>query len=340
MAGNRCYIRTDMNETIATGHMMRCLAIADAARELGMETTFILADSQAAALLQEWGYGAVILDTRWNDMEAEVDLIKKVIDACDIRVLLVDSYMVTYKYLQTLSTWTNVAYIDDLDAFTYPVHTLICYANYWEKFQCGERYRDTRLLLGSKYTPLRKEFANCKEKVIKPETENLLLLSGGTDTFHILDGLLERIHKSQYKDIDVICGRYYDEYIQLCDRYHLYHNIHFHKAVNNIMDYMIKADIAVSAGGTTLYELCVCGTPTISYSIADNQSDNVKKFHEDQVIDYAGDIREGDVLGHITQYLELYQKDIQLRLQRSRRMQSLVDGRGALRIAEALMDMC
>ncbi len=38
------YIRTDMNPSIATGHMMRCLSIADAAASLGEDVTFILAD--------------------------------------------------------------------------------------------------------------------------------------------------------------------------------------------------------------------------------------------------------------------------------------------------------
>ena len=49
------YVRADMNNIIATGHIMRCLAIADAAADLGEDTTFILADDKAAGFIQERG---------------------------------------------------------------------------------------------------------------------------------------------------------------------------------------------------------------------------------------------------------------------------------------------
>ena len=49
------YIRADMNGVIATGHVMRCLAVADAARDMGEETTFLLADGEATALLEKRG---------------------------------------------------------------------------------------------------------------------------------------------------------------------------------------------------------------------------------------------------------------------------------------------
>ena len=101
---------------------------------------------------------------------------------------------------------------------------------------------------------------------------------------------------------------------------------------------MREADLAVSAGGTTLYELCAVGTPAISYAIADNQLENVKKFEEDRLIAYAGDIRKDHVIDHIIDYLKIYDLNWQIRQERSLKVQKLVDGKGALRIANALMD--
>ena len=95
---------------------------------------------------------------------------------------------------------------------------------------------------------------------------------------------------------------------------------------------MKSADIAVSAGGTTLYELCACGTPTISYAFADNQLNNVIQFQEDEIIDYAGDARCGNLIEKILYYLEQYRSDKDLRLKRARKMQQLVDGNGSMRI--------
>lgn len=318
---------------------MRCLAIADAARELGENTMFILADSQAAEMIHERGYNTIILNSLWNNLEMELDLLQKTIDQQEINTLLVDSYQVTQNYLRALSEWTKITYIDDLNAFTYPVHTLICYVNYWKRFCHKEKYCETDLLLGPRYTPLRKAFKGCGKKLIKPEIENLLLLSGGTDSFHLLENLLKKIEKKKYKNIDVVCGKYYPDYEQLCLQYKQYKNIHFHKAVNNIEDYMMQADMAVSAGGTTLYELCACGTPTISYSFADNQLNNVLQFEEDGMIDYAGDVRHTNIFENVSRLLNQYYDQPRLREIRSEKIQKLVDGSGSKRIAERLIKM-
>ena len=57
------YIRTDMNSTIASGHVMRCLAIAEAARDLGQDVTFITADEQPLPLIKEKGFPIIILNS-------------------------------------------------------------------------------------------------------------------------------------------------------------------------------------------------------------------------------------------------------------------------------------
>lgn len=333
------YIRTDMNDKIATGHMMRCLSIADAATKLGKSTTFILADEQAVEFIRERGHRTVVLHSQWDNMDAELDTLQKVIEEFGITTMLIDSYMVTQKYLSVLSKWVKTIYLDDLNAFFYPVHALICYAVYWKKFCYRQNYRQAELLLGLSYAPLRKVFCNCEKKIIKTEAENLLILSGGTDNFHILERILQKIEKKKYRSIVVICGNYFEEYERLCSQYRSDEQIHFHKAVKNIEEYMKQADMAVSAGGTTLYELCACGTPTVSYSFADNQRDNVREFQEEEIIDYAGDVRDTDIFENINQILNLYFHNPALREERSKRMQKLVDGKGAERIAEVLIGM-
>lgn len=330
------YIRADMNDSIATGHIMRCRAIADAARKQGEETTFLLADGQAVNLLKEWGYSYIVLGTDWKDMDSELRVLEKVISEKNIECLLIDSYQVTESYLKHLSEKTRTIYIDDVNAFLYPVDVIICYVNYWEKFSYNVRCPEKKLLLGPQYVPLRTEFYNCPSKYIKSKVENLVLLSGGTDRYDVLDKLLEKIKKKYYKLITVFCGAYYPKYEYMLEKYKNEKNVVIRKAVNNIKDYMDNADFLVSAGGTTLYELCAVGTPAVSYSIADNQLENVKVFHENGIIDYAGDVRCDDVVKNILKYLDLYYKNEALRRDRSQKMQKLIDGKGAERIAECL----
>lgn len=330
------YIRTDMNETIATGHMMRCLAIADAAKEAGEDTLFIVSDNQAVELLEKRGYSAFVLGTHWRDMESELPLLQELIRERKIVKILVDSYQVTYGYLKALNEMAGVIYIDDINAFIYPVDAVICYLNCWDKFDYSNRYNETELYLGPKYAPLRKEFCNRGKKDIKPLAENLLLMSGGSDRYNILPKILERLDIGQYGNIDVVCGIYNTRYEELKYIYGAYGNVSIHKAVDNMAVYMEKADLAVSAGGTTLYELCALGTPAISYSLADNQLDSAAKFNADGMIDYAGDVREGDISSGILNLIEKYKNNRRLRVERSEKMQGFVDGKGAARIADIM----
>lgn len=330
------YIRTDMNEQIATGHVMRCLSIADAAKDAGVDTVFILSDGQACDLLLKRGYSYVVLGTEWDDMESELPQIKKIIKEKQIKKILVDSYQVTETYLKQLSQMVQTYYMDDTNAFFYPVNGIICYANYCAKFHYQERYLETELYLGTEYVPLRKEFCHCEAKTIKPKAESLLVMSGGSDTYGVLDKILEKLDQTLFQRVDVICGMYHTDYEGLKEKYQSYKNIRLHKAVQNLDVYMKEADLAVSAGGTTLYELCAVGTPAISYSIADNQLDNVRKFEEDDIIAYAGDARKEDITGTLMSLIEKYRKDMDLRAATSRKMQKLVDGKGAGRIADIL----
>lgn len=331
------YIRTDMNSIIATGHVMRCLAIADAAKSMGEFVTFILADDQAAELIKKHGHQMIIMHTPWNDMESELPVMERLAKEYKIDRILVDSYQVTKRYLECLSKLMRVFYMDDLNAFYYPVSNIICYANYWEKFQYCERYPKSKLFLGTEYVPLRAEFSECIRKKINLKVEKLLLLSGGTDHYQVLNRILEMLDINRYSQINVFCGKYNMQYREMKEKNRAYKNVHINKAVPDIKRYMSDADLAISAGGTTLYELCAVGTPAISYAVADNQLDNVKKFQEDGVIDYAGDVRRDDVIRYIRKYLKIYDMDQEMRQEKSRKMQKLVDGKGAWRIANALI---
>ena len=331
------YIRADMNEQIATGHIMRCLSIADALRGLGEPVRFILADEQAVSLLKKRGYDAIVLHTQWNHMDEELSVLSQVIRNEHIDKLLIDSYQVTQRYLAELSKLVTTVYMDDLNLFEYSVDAVICYANYWKKFQYKINDKRITYLLGMKYVPLKQAFWNFEAKIISEKANNLLILTGGSDSFNVTEQILDSIDTYQFQTIDVICGIYNTNYNKFVKKYENNKNIKLHQAVNNIEQYMKKADIAISAGGTTLYELCAIGTPAISFSFADNQLDNVRQFQEDGLIDYAGDARMDDIAGTINLYLTRYRNDFELRKEKSEKMQKMVDGKGAIHLAEALL---
>ena len=172
------------------------------------------------------------------------------------------------------------------------------------------------------------------DKVIKPDIDELLIMSGGTDSYNFIGNILENIDSSQYKRVNAICGRYNAYYDVLYKKYNGT-NVNIVRSTDNIIDYMLNADIAISASGVTLYELCACGTPTLSYVMADNQIDNAIQFDKDGIISYMGDIRKGNVINNIINNLKTY--DIKNRHIQSFRIKKYVDKNGALNIAEEVI---
>lgn len=125
-------IRVDANEYIASGHVMRCLSISDALFSLGEDVVFITADDNAKQIIDKRGFDAIVLNSDWNDKEGELDQLTSEIEQLAPDLLLIDSYQVTERYLTELHRKVKTAYIDDLNAFDYPVDIVINYSIYAE----------------------------------------------------------------------------------------------------------------------------------------------------------------------------------------------------------------
>lgn len=323
------YFRVDMNEQIASGHMMRCLSIAERYQEKGVRSTFFVADHFAEELVQSRGHDVIVLDTDWANLDTEIPVITEWIQKLHIPQLVVDSYQVTEKYLQALQEVTSVIYIDDRNAFCYPADMVIAYGNWIEKEAYQKRYAgtETKLLLGTAYVPLRREFRLVDRGNTSIRTE-LMITTGGTDTYRVAEQLLGQIKKDMpWLRVAVISGRIPpeegNEYIQI------------YKDVQNMAEIMSESRLAVSAAGTTLFELCACQVPTVCFSFADNQEPFAQKMGKLGAMRYVGDARKNqnlisdimDMLRYLMQHPEEQERMI-------RQMEQLVDGCGVDRIIE------
>lgn len=337
----KVYIRVDGNEIIATGHVMRCLSIAEQLRELGFEVIFIVADARSRELIQSRNFQMQVLNSVWNDLDQETEQLCDYIKQHTVSVLLLDSYYVTKEYLQKLSQYTKIVYIDDLFRFDYTVHTLINYSAFAESERYRELYRRENrmpeMLLGSAYIPLRKEFVYQPYRMHE-SVRKVLITTGGTDQLNVAGNILDKVieHGALMQlEYHVIIGCFNQ------NKEHLYAlgqqnpNIQLHENVTNMADWMRDCDIAISAGGTTLYELCACGIPTICLEVADNQEGAVN-WEQNDYMQYAGNAYKDmeSCLKNCIEALYMYNGHPEIRERRSKRMQELVDGNGAGRIAE------
>ena len=96
---------------------------------------------------------------------------------------------------------------------------------------------------------------------------------------------------------------------------------------------MSKCDIAISAAGSTLYELCATQTPTLTYVLADNQILGAKGFNEHSIGIYIGDYRyKADFIQALFYELDVLAANENLRKKLASNMKEIVDGNGAVRI--------
>lgn len=331
-------IRVDVNREIATGHIKRDISIALCLREMGEECVFLSADENCLSYLSPYDFRSVILESKWNDMESELDRIKAVIKEYCIDSLLVDSYMVTEKYMQELSKITTVTYFDELGKFGYGCQQLV------NGVLVPPDYTKApgKALLGPKYVSLRKEFSEVTIKKIRPQIERLFVTSGGTDNYHFcLDFLNVFLQQSEWKQVKVVVavGELSEDRELLLKLYDKHDRVEVHINSPYMAQLMQDADYAITAGGTTLYEICAVGVCASCYAIADNQLQIAESFDERALVFFAGDFRKEPekVFERIFEQMEKA-KSASFRKKQAEKLQNLVDGKGAWRIAKALID--
>ena len=324
---------------------MRCLAIANELKKSGQTPLFIVADDNSEHLLQLSGYLIVNLHTQWNNLDYEISQITTVLRQHKITKIIVDTYFVTETYLSALEDLCPVIYIDDLNLFRYPISVVVNYNIYAFDIPYEEIYRGTKtkLLLGPQYAPLREEFQNI-EPCIRDTVRKILITVGGSDRYNIAGKILRQITADErFSGIEfhVVAGRLNPHIADLRELAEVNPLIHIHQNVTEMAKLMQSCDLAVTAGGSTMYELCACGVPSVCFSWADNQLMSVRAFSEKGIVPCAGDMGVDEV-GCICGIIEcLYELvgDGGVREMRSSLMRGVADGMGVWNLVKAVRDI-
>lgn len=328
-------IRADANEVVGTGHIMRCLSLANAFNEIGEEVVFCTADHRADDLIRGKGYKVICLDSDWTELKE--DGIVQIAEEMKPELILVDSYYVTEEYMHKLRRAAPTAYLDDMNAHCWDVDYLINYNIYADNFDYSAyRKSGAKLLTGPRYVPLRSEFKGIPKRIVKETVTDILVSAGGADPERITEKIMQGICPGEkairfHFVVGALNPRINDIKKLQGD------NIILHINEKNMSALMSSCDIAISAAGTTLYELCATGLPTITYTLADNQLVPAKAFEEQHVMMSAGDCRDNSsFLDDLKSAVSKLANNHQLRCRCANNMQELVDGNGAERVAKIL----
>lgn len=334
-------IRTDANCYVASGHVMRCISIAKRLLFYGKEVIFVVSDQNSVDMVQKFGFQLINLKTIWNNMDLEIEVMISLIKQLKAEVLLIDSYYVSKSYFEDLHKYINIAYIDDLGLPFFEGEILINYSLGIEQF-CYKRNNNVQYLLGSQFIPLRKEFCDQTYQVRKI-VKNVLITTGGSDNCNVLYKLIVLLKQENinFPVYHFIVGQFNKELEALKKITGDCCNIKILEFVDQMDVLMKNCDLAVTAAGTTMYELCAIGVPTVIFAFADNQGSGAEQLGAKNIVEYVGDIRGNVELGikQICSALKRYQSDFNLRIRCSQQMRNLVDGYGADRIARTLVDL-
>ena len=364
------WIRADGNEEIASGHLRRTLTIAEALRRQGGEVLFLLADEESRDFFLQLtdgnhaGWKYMLLGCAYGDLEGELQRMGEMMRVGVPDRLLVDSYAATPEYYERLKETASscrIACLDDLMAFDPPVDLVINYAPDTAAAEAFYHHAPVRLL-GPQYAPLRTQFSGIKPQV-RESVARILITTGGSDPFDMADAAAEAVRRALpgAQDADsrtlpsgaaLRRGRAASD-AQDADAgaqkpVELVFAGPGHPYVLNMAALLAKCDLAVSAGGTTLYELCAAGVPAIAFSMAENQRIFARKMAAAGACTYAGDVRDPkerrQVLRSITAWVRRRSGSaagnaaaLALRRKESARMHALTDGCGADRIAAQLL---
>jgi len=325
---------------------MRCLSIADAAFPSNEECSFISATGDFAKMIASRGYKQYELGTDYSNLDTEE--IIPVLDEIKPNTVIVDSFSVTFEYLENLHRYCKkrniyLVYIDDTLVFPYPCDMLINYHIFASESSYAELYKGKtkpRFLLNTDYVPLRKEFQGIEKRIRNGTINHILVSTGGADPEHITIEVMKNAIQHSDLTFHIVVGGLNKDRYEICEFAQKYSNIVIHE--NAIMsELMLMCDLAISAAGATLYELCVTQTPTITFVSSDNQVPIAEGFSRKKLMKNCGDVR---VLGRKNIAKKLVDSVVELKNRgdvisnNSKRIGEVVDGYGSDRIVQEIIN--
>ena len=331
MSESKIIFRCDANSTIGSGHLMRSIALAEACAELGLRPVFAteLMNSRDQERLLKRGFTHRPLPKDDTQSQALAELTG---DA-----LVVDRYDLPGDYLSPFAQ-TGRPILQLIDAGK-PLSEVSIALNQNLGAQIPERDGLMRLC-GLSYALLRKRFRQATAHEVTESVERCLLTLGAADPEgHTLTMIydLAPLIRARGMTLVVVAGAHNEQLQSLRRRDDLNTWMELHENVTDMAGLMASCQLAVSAAGSTLWELCVMGLPRIVFSIAPNQRPLAEAAAEHGVawdLGPARGLEPESVRDHVDALID----DVQARQKQAIRGRSLVDGQGALRVAKVLKE--
>jgi len=304
--------RVDASLQIGIGHVMRCLTLAQALKENGANVEFICRKHEGSLINKIRSNGFVVHELKVFE-EAEVDNklahshwlgVTQQQDADDcinilkaekLDWLIVDHYALDEQWQKRLKPcYEKLMVIDDLADRQFDCDILLDQTFGRQKEDYSALTPEgCKLLLGSQYALLRPEFAKWRayslERRSKPEFKQLLVNMGGMDVDNVTEKILGELKICNLPNdikITVVMGGSAPHLESVKSKaITLPYKTEVKVDVGNMAEIMSNSDVAIGASGSTTWERCCLGLPTIQVITANNQSVLAKSLDKAGVIE-------------------------------------------------------
>lgn len=280
----------EASAAIGTGHVVRCGVLAEALRERGAE----IVEGRSA----DW----LVVDHYERDAAWESAARKGA-----ARILAIDDLGRTH----------DCDVLLDQNYFRDP----------WTRYD-GRVPARARRLLGPRYALLRPEFAQAAKRPREGTVHTVLISFGGVDAANDTARAIEAVRANKLR-ADVVLGEanpHGDAIARLCANDPAFR---IHRPARSMAELMQRADLAIGAGGTTTWERCCLGLPTLQLAVAPNQEAPTRALAMDGFVFHEKEITAATLAAVLSQRQKLAEQ--------SRAMMALVDGEGRRRVAAAIM---
>jgi UDP-2,4-diacetamido-2,4,6-trideoxy-beta-L-altropyranose hydrolase len=326
-------IRVDSSRLIGSGHIMRCLVLANLFTKDGHHVSFLCRDlpGHCADFLKAQNYDYYLLPfaveekDKYSRLQATDDYsvwlgVNQDIDAQEtvnyikrnpVDLLIVDVYGLDHRWQVQIKNYIRkLMVVDDLANRNHVCDVLLDH-NYYHNL--SSRYDhlvpvECIKFLGPQYALLNSELRKTKEQRLQMRkhdnqaVDNVLVFLGGVDIKNYTDVVLQHLLQSKYAaaNIEVVLGKSNPFKESLVTSFQHYKNIRFHIQPSYYYQLMEAADLSINAGGVSALERLYVGLPSILVCTAENQRQICMDFKKLKIAEYNED------LGYLSRVLDSF----------------------------------
>jgi UDP-2,4-diacetamido-2,4,6-trideoxy-beta-L-altropyranose hydrolase len=343
----RVLIRADASRSIGSGHIARCLALAEALRKQGHELAFVcrLLPGHSLDRLQQQGFKAFGLEYEASVADIET-LLPWQTDIAAMQQalageppfdwLIVDHYGLAREWEQAARAFASrIMAIDDL-ANRFHAVDLLLDQNFSATSEAYAPWIDPpcETLLGPRFALLREAF-QLQHRAVRGEVKRVLVNFGGFDPSAQTYEAMKALAAYPQLIVDFVAGTDNPGWQAMQSLAEGHPNWRLHEHVAEFAQMMSEADLFIGAGGGTTWERAVLGLPSICIAVAANQQRNAELLAEAGVHLYLGRLAETHCQ-QLQQAIGVLIDNPGLQHSLATRSRQLVDGLGIQRVCVAL----